>query len=356
MRTILTFPSTVEASIAFLVEAKKWGQKVIGASSVENDSNKTKFDAWEKLPYIHESEFLDALKQIISNHGITSIYTPHAPSFFKIQSILSEINNIELIGISPYEYQMEIVNSSRKLAADSLYTIQKLSEQIQPIREDFLASLLKYALPMYGECSKEKILALCAIFANAPKGDVVEIGTFFGKSFYVLNRLATHFEIGPSLAIDPWSLEDSIQKDSPSTIQELSRVWKWDEVFQGFLQTTQAVCAQPLNYLRQTSKIAYKIFINSNPISSIEFGNTTYSKRISVLHLDGNHDELDIQSDLELWGKLVVPGGWIVFDDYTWSQGDGPKKVVDRFLVSDRDNIAKFFVAGGAAFVQKKEK
>ena len=72
---------------------------------------------------------------------------------------------------------------------------------------------------------------------------------------------------------------------------------------------------------------------------------------ISVLHLDGNHDEAAVAQDFKQWGSLVVPGGWVIFDDYNWPHGDGPRKVADRAIAEYGDRVSRRFVAGGAMFV-----
>lgn len=48
----------------------------------------------------------------------------------------------------------------------------------------------------------------------------------------------------------------------------------------------------------------------------------------------------------------MVSEGWIVLDDYTWSIGDGPRRVGDEFLRSDNIRICTSFVMGGALFIQ----
>ena len=46
----------------------------------------------------------------------------------------------------------------------------------------------------------------------------------------------------------------------------------------------------------------------------------------------------------------MIPGGWLVIDDYDWRHGDGPRRVADDYL--DTHATQKQFVAGGAMFIQ----
>ena len=73
-----------------------------------------------------------------------------------------------------------------------------------------------------------------------------------------------------------------------------------------------------------------------------------------MLHIDGNHAEPQVASDCELWTPHVVPGGWIIFDDYEWAFGDGPRRVADAFVAARSSDIAAVFQAGPALFVQLK--
>jgi hypothetical protein len=47
----------------------------------------------------------------------------------------------------------------------------------------------------------------------------------------------------------------------------------------------------------------------------------------------------------------MLAGGWIIFDDYNWPHGDGPRNVADRALRQFGSRIHRRFVAGGAMFM-----
>lgn len=335
--TILVFPSSVDISLTFAQSNRENYTRIIGASSVDDDPHAQFFDHWERVPYIHEGDFSEKLKKLIKTHDIKEIYTPHAPSYLRLEEILCNLGDVILKGESPYDKQMQLVRNA--LNEDSL----------------FLASLIRHANTIYGECSAAKIRTLFRVFNQTPRGDVVEIGTFFGKSAYVLNRLAAYYNIGATLAIDPWQVDHSIQKKSPDAIQKLATLWNWELVFQGFLLNLKAVYVGAFNYLRLPSQQAWDVYTRNHDISSSDFGTTTYKGKIAVLHLDGNHDLASVQQDFDLWSQAIAPGGWILFDDYEWSQGDGPRQVADRIRHEWADRIDEFFVDAGTAFIKLKE-
>ena len=353
--TILILPSSLEASLAGLKEAQRWGNRVIGSSSISNDPYAALYDAWDKLPFIHEPSFICDLQSLIQKYGIVAIMTPHAPTFLRLTELKDQLPNIRLIGESPHANTMLRVQAAYETAKSASTFISKITNNSDKLSANFLSATLAHAIPLYGECSLEKMAALCAIFCEAPKGDVVEIGTFFGKSAYVLNRLASHFGTGATIAVDPWDFGESVQTESPKTIQALSAAWDWEIVFKGFLLAMQSSYAAPFNYIRAPSITAYIQYCDASEIVTLQFGTTKIKREIAVLHIDGNHDEQAVAADLACWGKHVTKGGWIIFDDYEWSQGDGPRKVADLMIRSEANRIERHFVAGGAAFIKLKD-
>ncbi len=354
--TILVFPSSLEASVAFVEDVKSNGETIIGASSLDNDPYKRYYNAWEKLPFIHEKNYADALRSIVKRYNISSIFTPHAPTYHYLTKLLPTFPGVNLLGESPCSSQMQRVTAALIKGKAGLDTISSITGKSLPIHANFLASLLAESVSIYGECSHEKMIGLCSAFADTTKGDVIEVGTFFGKSVYILNRLAAYFHIGATLAVDPWNAELSVQHESPQTIQQLSDVWDWELVFQGFLLTMQARYAEPFNYMRTPSAEAFIQYREKNYVSTPEFGKTPLAGTIAILHLDGNHDEKAVAEDFHLWSQCIAPGGWIIFDDYEWSQGSGPRKVVEKITINWNKRIVNFFVAGGAAFIKISEK
>jgi len=107
------------------------------------------------------------------------------------------------------------------------------------------------------------------------------------------------------------------------------------------------------NYLRLTSVSASATYQQANHINSKEFGTTKYQQEIALLHIDGNHDYSAVKADIECCGSLVCKrGGWIVFDDYVWAFGNGPKRAADEFLEQQARVISCAFVMGTAMFIQ----
>lgn len=349
---ILVFPSTLETAGSFAREAAKWGHRVVGASSLESDPNAPLFDVWARLPFIGDADFFPALAALVERERITTLFTAHAPTFHLLERALPvNLPNLELLGPGPFKRQMNQVADAQTLAEEALSVVTEFGKAPSVLPREFLAGLLTHAETIHGECSREKILAVCGVVPFAPKGDIVEIGALFGKSSYVLNRVAAYCGIGATLCVDPWDLGMSVQTDAPTHIQEASGGWDWDAVYSGFLIAMLALSAPPFNYLRMNSNLARQRYGPGKSVTSREFGTTPLAGTIAVLHIDGNHDEAAVAEDFALWGPLVARGGWVIFDDYQWPHGDGPRKVADRAIVELGSRVARNFVAGGAMFV-----
>jgi Methyltransferase domain len=135
-------------------------------------------------------------------------------------------------------------------------------------------------------------------------------------------------------------------------IQQASGGWDWETVYQGFLVNMLGCAAPPFNYLRQTSAAAHALYQDSRTVTSPEFGRTPFAGSIAILHIDGNHDEAAVEQDFQLWSSHLAGGGWIVFDDYHWPHGDGPRLVADRALQHYGGRVTRHFTGGGALFMK----
>ena len=234
----------------------------------------------------------------------------------------------------------------------------------------FRASLLLHSGRIPGMCPDDKINGLYGSMDSCPSGDVVEIGTWWGKSALVLLLLARHYSIGNILCVDPWRDEELVQ--GVPSVDEASAALSAKEAFEVFkmnllpykmirrpMHSDDEAHDSDFNYFRATSAAANKWLAgNAYPgypsiysLISEEFGETYYSGRIALLHIDGNHAYEKVKQDVELWTPLVVPGGWIVIDDYDWRHGDGPRRAADEYLLAHPETM-RHFIAGGAMFIQ----
>jgi hypothetical protein len=251
----------------------------------------------------------------------------------------------ELIGyFSAREHARALVEWSMSLATN-------LAAKL-PMSEIELASLFRHADLIPGMCDHEKIYALYEIARHCASGDIVEIGSWWGKSAFVLARLAHCFEIGNLLCVDPWSNDHMVQHDEKGLVDSWSAQMDAEEALIVFQMNLLPYSLKHVNYLRMPSTDGAKHYRAQCSATTEAFGTTNYRGHIAILHIDGNHSYDAAKADILCWSGFVVRGGWIVFDDYIWPYGDGPQRAGDEFLAENIDRIAVAFVMGSALFIQ----
>ena len=218
------------------------------------------------------------------------------------------------------------------------------------LRESEAAGLLRWVEAIPGMCDADKIAATVQAMRHTPPGDVVEIGSWWGRSAALLAFLARRWEVGPVLCVDPWTA-DALPQGVP-VLDRASASMDVNEALRIFEINLAPVADGRVNYLRARSTEGAALYRAGLEVSTEAFGVTRYGGAIAFLHIDGNHALERVQEDARAWTPFVRPGGWIVFDDYVWAFGDGPRQVGDAFLAHERDKIATAFVMGTALFVQ----
>jgi len=215
-----------------------------------------------------------------------------------------------------------------------------------------LAALFQHANVIPGMCDNEKIGALYEIARHCPAGDIVEIGSAFGKSAFVLANLARHYRLGKLLCIDPWQPEFVIQDDNGGLVDSCREKYDYDQALRVFEINLLPYSNGDVNYLRMPSFDAVDLYGAGAAVETPTFGRTCYEGKIALLHVDGNHSYDAASADIRQWSPFLAPGGWLVVDDYVWPYGDGPQRAGDEFLARNHARIHCSFVIGSALFIQ----
>lgn len=354
---ILIFPAGMPRAIDFLEKCLREKRIVIGASSLAHDPSRQHYPAWLHLPYVIHESFDAALTLAIRENNIKSIYSPNPVVWDHLSRNLDRIApGVCLINSSPANTELEGFRSAqlraRELLAKSL-PLASANKMKPNLTELAVTSMLTHSELIPGMCDHEKVRALYEVARNCLAGDVVEIGSWWGKSAFVLLQLAQNFEIGKVLCVDPWSDEHLVQNDASELVNSVSAQVSADEAFNVFLVNLLPYSAGGMNYLRMPSTNAVVQYQAQREIKSFAFGSTTYCGQIALLHIDGNHSYDNAKADIDAWSGLVKDGGWIVIDDYSWPFGDGPRKAADQFIHENQAFISTSFFMGGAMFIQK---
>ncbi len=350
---ILVFPATHPQGLAYTLARRADGVPTVAASSVWDADAAAVLGELLLLPFVHEAEFIEAFLGLLQRRRITRVYAPVAAVHAWLKRFIAERGlALELLGDSPIGAEMARYRELRFAATRSFPFVFDCAGPDAAVTPLELSAVLQMSAKIYGESNEHKIAALLAIAANAPRGDVVEIGALAGKSAAVLAWLARRYRIGLVLAVDPWSAGEATQLDSPPTIRtDLVGEWDYELLKDNFLSNVLPVGYGQLNYLRAPSAAAHAVYARERSIHSREFGRSDYSGRIALLHIDGNHDYAHARQDCELWLPHLCTGGWLVLDDYVWIHGDGPQRVGNELLLRHAGLVERAFVCGKALFV-----
>jgi hypothetical protein len=351
---VLVFPAGVSEGLAYKDRAKAQGLRVVGASSLEQDPAEGAYEAWERLPYVNDPAFDDAFAEVVRRQGVSAIHAPHFIIWKHLSERLAEIApGVTLTrGLTPSENEQAYRSLAQRVGAaraPCFWPAMPGKKALSPLER---AGLVRLVDSIPGPCGEAKMVAVMEAMRHAPAGDVVEIGSWWGRSAALLVWLARRYDIGNVLCIDPWDSEALRQGEAiPDAAGDAMDM---DQALRIFELNLAPLAEGRLNYLRARSAHVATLYGEGLKVSTEAFGDTGYQGQIAFLHIDGNHAEPEVARDCELWTPHVAPGGWIVFDDYIWAFGDGPRRVADAFVAREQARIAATFQAGPALFVQLK--
>lgn len=354
---VLIFPAGMPRSLEYLRRRQDEGLPVVGASSIPADPARARYPAWTYLPFVTDPAFPDALRNAIHGLDISGVFSPNPVVWNYLRDLLPRLApNVGLVNAWPVDTELTGYRAAQRQADEWLREPLPLVAEGAPAMSRIeLAALFRHVEQIPGMCDHEKLTALIEIFRRTVPGDVVEIGSWWGKSAFVLNRLAQHHRIGSVLCIDPWSDEHLVQKDSSGMVDSGSAMASAEEARIVFEMNLLPYAQGRLNYLRMPSIEGAAHYRRTRSIDSAVFGRTDYTGQISVLHIDGNHAYEAARGDIDAWADMVANGGWIIVDDYVWPYGDGPRRAADEFLSARWRSLSGAFVMGSALFVQMKK-
>lgn len=356
LKPILIFPAGMPRSLDYREKCMREGQPVIGSSSLDFDVSKEKYSSWCFLPYIIDPKFNDALRAAIAAFDIGGIYTPNPVAWSYLKRVLIDIApDVSLVNDSPVNEELSgyrIATGHARQVLDKPLQLASCLTAKAPASLLEIASLFRHGNVIPGMCDDIKIHALCEIARYSTQGDVVEIGSWWGKSAFILARLARCFGIGKTLCVDPWSVDYVVQNDEGGLVDSGIGEYDCDEALRVFEMNLLPYSANDVNYLRMPSITGAMHYNEHKQATTDSFGTTDYCGKIAILHIDGNHSYAAAKSDVEAWTGYVLAGGWIVIDDYVWPFGDGPKRAGDEYLAENWSRISSAFVMGTALFIQ----
>jgi hypothetical protein len=349
---ILVFPSGMPESLEFARNELSGENSIIGASSIQFNGSHL-YPIHESLPFVTQANFDALLAELIVKHAIDAIYTPHPVVWQKIYELLNMgCIDITLLNEHPAEMALDSYRQASAMAAAGVWSIDGICDGWVVPEQWFRVGLFHALRALPGQSSYEKLSFLSAVVMNLPRGDIVEIGSLWGRSAYALSLAAHQNQAGPVICVDPWSEDAYKQPGSNLMVDRASSAFDAQKAFDCFLSNLAPFAGTGCNYLRMPSNSAVEVYKQKTEIRSDCFGSTEVNGCIALLHIDGNHDLEAVQQDLEMWTPYLCEGSWLVIDDYCWAFGDGPRLASDAWFKIHCQNFRMAFVAFGCFFAQ----
>lgn len=366
---LLVFPLDIDKVRDIIAAMRSLGLEVLGASSVMSRSEAKAYplQSFHHLPFVTEPHFEQEFLALLKAESVTHVYSPHGVIWTHLkqrQNDKPEQYHFHLCQPSPYEEDWLQVLPSQlwadQVMAEHVVEFLQSSAHVPikpPLRHGKLASLHRQFVGISGQSDECKLSMLVHIARLLPQGDLVEVGTFQGRSAFAIGWLAQHYHVGNLVCVDPWNngkLEHQGESASLATneLQQGRDLIDLDKVFRIFITAISSL--GNVGYIRDTSEVAIDIYSDASASGCLpanELDALPLAGHIAMLHIDGNHRYDFVKKDVDLWLPRVMVGGWVLLDDYVWAFGDGPKRVGDELLMTGQFDIA--FTASDTLFLRK---
>lgn len=167
----------------------------------------------------------------------------------------------------------------------------------------YTAKTIEYVLPtLPGWCTVQKGLKMAETVVLEKPVTCVELGVFGGRSLVALALALKELGRGKVYGVDPYTAAASLEgKNDPENDAWWSQL-SYDEI--------HAAAVKAVEDLNLTSHA--EIFRMRSQDAAARF------ERIDLLHQDSNHSEEVSCAEVDLYSKLLKPGGIWIMDDTDW--------------------------------------
>ena len=238
------------------------------------------------------------------------------------------------------QYFKNVLNYAETLARKYSNLLKSISSKSiesainNSYNDQVILQIIKNYMKVDGWLDAREAVALYRL-VQSRKGDnvtVCEIGSWLGKSSYVLARALDKYKNGRLFCVDPF---DASGDCASRKIYRSARRKIQTSLIEKFKENMRELgVLNKIKILRDYSHKAIKRF----------------NRPIDVLFIDGNHDLKSVLCDYRDWSRLIKKGGFIVFHDVGAAHTTGPKEVVELEIVrnpgwTDRCLIDKLYIA-----------
>lgn len=153
-------------------------------------------------------------------------------------------------------------------------------------------------------------------------GDIIEIGSWQGRSTIALAQACSDAKNGKVHAIDNFEGNSGTEKQYVINSEDLSDLKE--------------------NFLLNIDRAGLSKFVKLYSMSSSEAADIVSKTvdSIRMIYIDGEHTYDAVKQDLDCYAPLLSKGGIIAFDDYS-PRFDGVKRAIDEHLAANKDTYCR---------------
>jgi glycosyltransferase involved in cell wall biosynthesis len=140
---------------------------------------------------------------------------------------------------------------------------------------------------------------------------LVEVGVYRGRFLLPAALLLRDLGRGPAIGIDPYSPVAAVQKDLASlqpgivgAVERWASTLDWDALYE---EVTKTIASFGLNGVCLIDRRRAE-----------EAANDLADGTVDLVHIDGNHDRLQVEHDLDSFLPKLRSRGLVVIDDLSW--------------------------------------
>ncbi|MBI2743041.1 MAG: class I SAM-dependent methyltransferase [Chlamydiales bacterium] len=172
--------------------------------------------------------------------------------------------------------------------------------------EAYKAEVLSRQHEVEGFCSREKAEKMMDLIHDTYPLVCVEIGVYGGASIYPTCQALKYLGNGMVYAVDPWSKEEClVGYETGGAAYNWWNALDMRKIYRGFLSVLKR------NQLKE--------YCSVKRMTSAKAVTRFADESVDILHVDGNHSAEQALFDVEKWFPKVKKGGYIWFDDVSWT-------------------------------------
>ena len=234
--------------------------------------------------------------------------------------------------------------------------------------EDVVAQIAVKTTGVPGWSTQDQLFSLFLLAASVPDkdGDILELGAWCGKSTIPLAMAAKQLGSCKVLSVDLFPGKDDWYQNADGTYSfkveidgdvfaALQHQTVWQEPFDKDIRPVYSRWCSTLEAYRENLRVAgLSDFVIPFRMDLERFVRQhREDTKLRLAFIDGDHSYEAVCSDIDLVDRMLVPGGWICFDDAFTSYEGVDSAITEKIL--DNPRYEGFMQPTRKLFVAKKK-